>query len=76
MEVLMSSPVRVLRAFIDTLYLNAYQTDASFQIVKKAMNHPFAKKQGFVLIKLADDSLSWQLKGGHCHKARELSRNG
>jgi hypothetical protein len=30
---------------------------------KKAMNVPFAKKQGFVLIKPADDSLSWQLKG-------------
>ena len=33
----MASPVRILGAFIDTLYFNAYQTDASFQIVKKKL---------------------------------------
>ena len=34
MEVLMASPVRILGAFIDTLYLNVYATDASYQVVK------------------------------------------
>jgi hypothetical protein len=35
MEVLMASPVRILRVFVDTLYLNVYQTDASYRPTKK-----------------------------------------
>jgi hypothetical protein len=34
----MDSPVHILGAFVDTLYLNAYQTDASFRIVKKKLS--------------------------------------
>ncbi|GCE03654.1 hypothetical protein [Dictyobacter aurantiacus] len=31
------SLVRVLGAFLDTLYLNVYQTDSNFQVVKKRL---------------------------------------
>ncbi|GCE20078.1 hypothetical protein [Dictyobacter kobayashii] len=31
------SMIRLLGAFLDTLYLNVYQTDTSFQVVKKKL---------------------------------------
>ncbi|GCE27896.1 hypothetical protein KDA_33800 [Dictyobacter alpinus] len=34
----MNSPVKVLGAFLDTLYLNVYQTDSSYQVVKKKLS--------------------------------------
>ncbi|GCE03649.1 hypothetical protein [Dictyobacter aurantiacus] len=34
----MDSRVKVLGAFLDTLYLNVYQTDTNFQIVKKKLS--------------------------------------
>lgn len=33
----MASPVRIIETFADTLYLNVYQTDVRFQLVKEGI---------------------------------------
>ncbi|BCL82833.1 hypothetical protein ccbrp13_52980 [Ktedonobacteria bacterium brp13] len=40
----MASPVRILGVFVDTLYLNVYQTDIRFQPVKKGISEELKLK--------------------------------